>query len=335
MINPVNDEVDKLDQALEQMLGRADPRPTPSSEGTKRAKQTVRKEWEAVSRRRITRRRLVMLATAATVALGFTLAWQSWWVPDSLPVQVASIEKSIGTLFVAGDDASLETAGDLQILHTKQVIVTDIGSRVALAWGTGGSLRVDENTRLTLNSENSVYLDRGRIYFDSVTDNGEPAELTIKTRHGDLIHIGTQYMTEVTDDTLVVSVREGSVSVKGNYHQRTTDAGTQVRLTGRNVPETLNIGTYGAMWQWIEHVTPGPISHGKNLRDLIEWISRETGRDYRFENAAVEIAVDEGDASGDLSQNPSAALEQLLRINNLSYRLDPNNGDIIISQSGR
>lgn len=334
MMKSASDNTKKDDQAVEQLLGRATLRPAPSAEGTERARRAVHEEWMAKSRRTKMRRQMMMLATAASIALALTITWQNWLAPEPAAIQVATVEKSLGTLFVAGNDAALESASDLQILHANQAIVTDIDSRASLAWGLGGSLRIDENSRLMLISERSVYLERGRIYFDSQTDSAEQAVLTIVSHHGELTHIGTQYMAEVTDETLVVSVREGTVNIDGVHHQRTADAGTQVRMSGPNLPVALNIGTYGALWHWVEQVAPPPTSRGNKLRELIEWASREMGRNYRFENAAVETAVDEGDVSGDLSQIPGDALNQMLRTNNLSYRLDPDNGDIIISQAG-
>ena len=74
MTNP-GDTVSNTDRALEQLLERAEPRPTPSAEAAQLAKHAVREEWNTVTRRRVGRRRTMVFATAATIALGVALTF--------------------------------------------------------------------------------------------------------------------------------------------------------------------------------------------------------------------------------------------------------------------
>ena len=91
-----------------------------------------------------------------------------------------------------------------------QVVETRTNSALGLVWGSGGSLRLDEDTRLEFIDEKTVFLYRGRVYFDSIhSDGSDSTSLVIKTSQGVVTHIGTQYMASIDGDELIVSVREG------------------------------------------------------------------------------------------------------------------------------
>ena len=88
-----------------------------------------------------------------------------------------------------------------------------------LSWGGGGSLRIGENTRIRFTDTATAFLEEGRVYFDSVqvlaaSDHAEDSPaFTLATEHGNVRHLGTQYMVEADAQRLVVSVREGEVVV--------------------------------------------------------------------------------------------------------------------------
>lgn len=321
------------DRAIEELLGRAAPRPTPPPDAVQKAKLAIRQDWQQVTRRRTTRRRLALLATAATFVFAVALVTNTLLAPVEQPVQVATLDKAVGTVYMLGEKSELSPVADLEVVRSGETIKTDRNARVGLSWGSGGSLRLDQDTEVRFVSAGRIELHRGRVYFDSLPGAGPAAALTITTREGDVTHVGTQFMAAVDDASLTVSVREGKVRVDG-YHRLTVDEGKQTRLVGSSQPEVLDIRGYGPDWQWVEIAAPVRALNGKKLKDLLAWVARETG--YRLEfGDGLESVIDEVEVTGVDRDTPREALEKSLRITALNYRYDDDNGVIIISHAGR
>ncbi|MDX1517483.1 MAG: FecR family protein [Woeseiaceae bacterium] len=323
----------ETDQAIEDLLGRAAPRPTPPAETAAKAKLAIEQEWQQVTRRRIVRRRMLLTASAATFVLAIALVMNTLLAPVEQPIRVATMDKAIGTVYMLGEKSELSPVVDLAAVRSGETIKTDRDAGVGLSWDTGGSLRLDENTEVRFVSTDRIELRSGRIYFDSMPETGIPATLTIDTREGEVTHVGTRYMAAVDSASLTVSVRDGKVRVDG-YHKVTVDEGERMRLVGSSQPEMLDIRGYGPDWQWIELTAPVQAVGGSKLKDLLAWVARETG--YRIEfNDGVEAAIGEVDVTGVDRDTPREALDKSLRITALDYRFDDENGVIIISHAGR
>ena len=110
---------------------------------------------------------MAQYAIAATVLLGAFLAFDSFRTPVIDIVQVGTIEKSVGPVYVLGEQSELRETGDLSNVVAGQTIVTGDGAGLALAWGRGGSIRVDEHTRVQFTDDQAIFLESGRVYFDS------------------------------------------------------------------------------------------------------------------------------------------------------------------------
>ncbi len=318
----------RSDEALETLLKEAGPRPMPSAEDEATARRAVRAEWRAVTGKRRRQARIMQYAMAATVLLGAFAVFSMLRIPVAESVQVASIEKSFGAIYLLGESAELQEARDIIAVRSGQTIVTGDDAGLALAWGTGGSLRVDENSRIEFARDDGVYLRSGRIYFDSTPSalvGGSTAEgFAVRTDHGDVIHVGTQFMTRSDKDELVVSVREGRVSIDGRYHDVTASPGEQVTLAGRQQPVTLNVSRSGDAWAWIGRTTPAADVDGMPLHAFLEWATRELGLQLEYEGDA-EGAADKP-LRGTIDTEPSVALEMWLAAADLNYRIE---GDIL------
>ena len=310
------------DRALEELLGRASPRQAPPADVNQRVKAAVREEWRKEHRRNAMRRRTAMFAAAASVVLAVAVVWTTWLAPLPPPVQVATLEKSMGTIYLLSEQAELRRAENLRSVQSGQTIVTAENASVGLRWNHGGSLRLDANTEVLFAAKDSIELRSGRVYFDSLPDSGAKSSLKIRTEHGDVAHIGTQFMTAVDDDSLIVSVREGKVSIDGRFYDDTVEAGNQARLVGSRRPEILSIRTFGPEWEWIEATAPIAVMQGKSLYDFLLWISRETGLEVRFESDEVERVAREESPKGDLDETPRVALRQSLLSADLAYDID-------------
>ena len=243
------------DDALEQLLKHASPRPTPSRSDEAAVRQAVRGEWQKLTEKRQSRRRVWQFAVAATVLVGVFSVFGVLRVPAVEAVQVATLQKSFGSIYLLGEKSELRETRDLSLVSVGQTIVTGDATGVALAWGEGGSLRLDENTRVRFTAGNSVYLESGQIYFDSEpsillagTATVRSGDFSVITDHGEVAHIGTQFIVGVDTDELTVSVREGRVTVDGAYHDHVAMTGQQVTLSGRQQPSVLTVSQSGGIW---------------------------------------------------------------------------------------
>lgn len=316
------------DEALEQLLRRASPRPTPSQSDEVAVRKAVLAEWQHVSGRHQSRRRIMHFAVAATVLIGVFSVFSFFRLPVIETVQVASIEKSSGSIYLLGENAVLRETPDLSIVLSGQTIVTGKQAGMALAWGDRGSLRMDENTRVEFTAENSVFLKSGRIYFDSepsqLTSNvtaGRTQQFVVSTDFGEVAHIGTQFMTGVESDELTVSVREGQVAIDGEYHSRIATSGQQLTFSGRQKPSVLSISRSGSHWDWVSRMSPVTDVDGKTLHEYLLWASRELGLEIKWLGEAEDVAR-KAILRGTIDKEPAEAMKLRIASAALSWRID-------------
>lgn len=313
--------------ALEELLRHASPRPTPSADDEAAVRAAVRAEWRDLTGNRRTRGRVMQYAIAATILIGVLAVFNMLRVPVVENVRVASIEKSIGPVYLLGEEAELRETNDLTNLMSGQTIVTGSGAGLAIAWGSGGSIRVDENSRIEFTDNRSVFLESGRVYFDTHgsslvagIDAGDIPALTLRTELGDVDHLGTQYMTEVSSGRLVVSVREGEVSIDGKFHVETVKAGKQATISGRQPPSILSISRSGEAWSWVNRITPPVDVEGRSAYEYVRWAAREMGLEYEFIGQA-ESTARKGELRGIIEMEPAIAVPLRLESHTLESHI--------------
>lgn len=322
------------DDAVEALLARASPRPVPPETDAREIRAAVKSEWRSVTGRHRSRRRWVRFAAAASVLLAVFVSLNSLRTGNVDTVQVAEIGKRFGSIYLLGDNAELFEGNNLTTVTAGQTLITDSNSGIGLEWGEGGSLRVDENTRIEILSRDSVYLRSGRVYFDStpgltasVPMSETEALLTIATDFGEVRHIGTQFMAAADSARLTVSVREGEVVVESAGRSAPANAGRQLVISGSGGFDVVNINAYGGAWVWAEETTPEASLDGRTVSEFLDWVSRETGLalDYRSQQARASAAQI---LNGRLNVPPRQALEVWMLGTDLVWQID--NGVIYV-----
>lgn len=321
-----HEELLKSDEAIETVLRSAPPRPTPSEADIASARSALRAEWRGVYGRRRMRHRIVTFAAAASIIGAIAASIFVLRVPSALPEQVAKIERATGSIYLLGEQSVLHELPDLNELSTGQTLVTGGDSAIALAWLGGGSLRVDEDSRVELVSPGEIFLRSGRVYFDSQSSAlrahdvpRSTAEFVIRTTEGLIRHVGTQYMAGVSASGVTVSVREGQVRVAGNTVDATATAGQQLRIHGNARPSYANISAHGEIWRWAERIAPEFSVDQRSAHEFIHWVARESGLDIRFESDSVEqLAHTTRMSGGSGDMEPRAALHLLLQTTTLN-----------------
>lgn len=315
--------------AIEAVLAQAAPRPVPPGPVEDDIRAAVRAEWRAVARGRRSRRRAAF-ALAASIAMAVGIAVTVFRGGAVAPVEVATLVRAQGTFFMQGEDRSAAlTPGDTRVL-SGQVLTTGAGAAVGIEWNDGGSLRVDENTEVEFVSPREISLQAGRLYFDSAA--ARPGSgLVMRTPHGTVRHVGTQYLTESSPTTLVVSVREGRVSIAGTYRDETAVAGQRLELRGSGPAIVTNTNGTGADWEWTEAVAPPVDMQGKSTYEFLQWVGRETGHAVRFESESAERLARETMLIGEIASDPRTELRLRMMTVDLDARFDTADPSIVVS----
>lgn len=323
----------QTEEPLELLLRRARPRRAPPDADRRQVRRVVEAEWLAVTARRHRRRRRQVLVAAAAVLLAVAGALYSLRFPGVAPVAVATIERSVGSLYLLGERSEVTEAGKLSILTAGQTIVTGLESGTAMRWHQGGQLRLDADTRLELLARDAVFLQSGRLYFDSqaspLSDSEAPAEshFIVRTPQGTVSPAGTQFMTAQDGRTLTVSVREGEVQVDGDYYDGSASAGQQLTLEGRNRPVLTNIPVAGGAWSWIESISASTAFENPSVYQFLAWVARETGLQLRFATPQAEQIARRERLIGRVDAAPRDALRLWMSTVDLDWHID---GDVII-----
>ena len=323
------------EQALEQLLRKAPPRPVPAGAEEAKARSAVHEEWTRVVRQRTRRSNVAKFALAATVLVAAFLSFNLFRTNGVAPVQVATIDKSFGSIYLIGERSELRETRELELIVAGQAVKTGRGSGLGLALLNGASLRVDEDTRIEFDDASTVRLHSGRVYVDSdpLTAAASSADsVSIVTSQGVVTHLGTQYMTAFRGTELSVSVREGRVTVEGSYHDATVMPGQRVILRGSQRPTVTNIATYGDAWSWTEDMAPGVELDGKSIYDFLQWVGHETGHKIRFETPGAERVAHDFTLEGTVASSPAKALHLWMMTVDLAYRME--DGVIYISEIG-
>ena len=307
------------DIALERVLEQAEPRPQPSAEAVERARLAVKDEWQRTIGQRQARRRLKVFAAAAGILLAVAAVMFTVLSPPPLAVEVATVDRATGAVYILGEQSVLERTEGPTSFTTGQTIFTGDAAAVGLRWSEGGSLRLNERTEVTFVSTERIELESGQIYFDSVSPSGVDVALTIGTPHGDVRHVGTQFLIDVDDDALIVRVREGRVDVEGRLFDGHALEGEMLQLRGNEPPQKTTTTIYGTHWEWIEVVAPVVTMEGRTLGEFLDWVERETGLVVIFDSRDLQRAVVDETMRGVVSEAPRVALRQRLETYDLSF----------------
>jgi ferric-dicitrate binding protein FerR (iron transport regulator) len=281
------------DAELARLFAQAAVRPRPRAKSEAAAFDALRGEWQQVVRQR-RQRRVAPLAVAASVLLAIAavigLTTRSAGIDPG--AAVAAIARAEGTEITWRDENTqtqpLASTVDLRI---GQRLSTGAGSRVALAWHGGGSLRMDEHTRIEFVSARSVRLVAGSVYFGSAAPGQSAgAALSIQTPAGEVLHVGTQFMMRVDGDEVELSVREGQVRVTGDGFELVVRPGEQLDLDPGGLRSRRSIESYDETWSWTQAIAPRERLEGRTAFEILAWAARETGRHIDYAPGAEALA---------------------------------------------
>jgi transmembrane sensor len=313
------------DNQIAQLLKLAGRRPMPDSKRMQQACDAARTEWRrtVVGRRR---RRISLFSVAAGAAAAVAAAALLWFGGPRPIIEaptVASAQRLTGVIHVvdASDrvvDRSLTTGGRLRAGDRVEL---SAASRAAFALDNPTSVRLAGDTRVRFAAADRLVLERGTLYLDARPAAATSVAVVIETPFGRVRHVGTQFELRLDAASLDVRVREGQAVVDRDGGHFTTTVGEALRIRGDGTTERRSIETSGQDWDWITTIAPPFTLEGATVPALLEWVSREQGWQWAFEDAAARRLAERAVLHGSIEGlTPEEALAAALPVAGLTAR---------------
>jgi ferric-dicitrate binding protein FerR (iron transport regulator) len=264
------------EDATVQLLHVAGPRHPVPEQRAQRVRAAVRSAWEARTRRRAVRRRTVLVLSAAGAAgLAFAAVLPLLDTNGAFGGDPVALVDRV-------DGGSRLQRGDP--VRAGEWIETGDGSRVALRFNDGASVRLDAASRLRAISRTVVELTRGAVYLD--TGDGTDR---FEVRAGIAVarDIGTQFEVRLIGGSIRLRVRTGLVQLTASDRSISGRAGTEITLSAAGA-ESRPIATYGPEWDWTTRVSPPLEMDGLSLASFLDRIAREQGWTIEYRYPAME-----------------------------------------------
>jgi len=275
----------EADDAIGALLRLAGPRlPMPQASAL-RVKAAVHEAWQGkvrARRLRIAFSWTAALATAASISF-VLLSRPRTQELVRLPQTVASLERLTGVIHRVGPDRREAPLFPGAAVTGGATLETAPQGRAALRLASGGSLRLDVNTRVRLVTDTEVSLERGSLYLDSDPDSETHPSVEVSTPEGVVREVGTQFEVQVASGTVRVRVREGRIALTGRNGSHEAGAGEQLAIHENQVKRS-RVPPHGPHWDWVQRIAPGNELEGQSLAGFLDWVSRETGRPIRFDD---------------------------------------------------
>jgi ferric-dicitrate binding protein FerR (iron transport regulator) len=267
------------DESIETLLRHVGARDEPSPAVMNEVQHALHAQWREMLAERSLRRRKIAYGLAASVAIvavvaAVTLQWLS---PNRGPVAtIARIDGSLRLMAARAEAPQPARVG--QPVSVGETLQTDAGTRAALAFDAGLSLRIDGGSTLELAAPDRLILSAGAVYVDAAPGLERNASLRIQTRAGIVRHLGTQYQIRQDTRAVVLSIREGRVQIESSHGASDASAGEVLRILDGGAVERSSITPYDASWHWAIAAAPAFDIDNRLLSDFLDWVSRETGK---------------------------------------------------------
>jgi hypothetical protein len=310
------------DQDVSRLVKLGGLRVAPPDQRLDRIRGAAHAEWARVVSQR--RRRTVTAAVAVGLAAAFLLAVRLVQESDrdapGMPSLTATLTSATGPLERAGrpNQPTMLRIGDA--VTARDQIQTPRAVVAAFTLASGAVLRVNERTRVHIESPSGVRVERGTVYLD--TESASPdAAIEVRTPLGVIRDIGTQFEVDVTALRTRVRVRDGEVVLTRNSSETRAGRGTQIVVAADGVA-TSAVLVFGADWEWIGRVPSAFDLSAHTLMEFLTWVSRETGYTVAFENEDLATRVTGMTVQGSIDGlTPEEALEAVLPATGLEYSL--------------
>jgi hypothetical protein len=292
-------------EILPELLRHADVRENAPEVAKQRIKIQLKAQWRQKNSQRKKRKIWLVsgsFATAFSVLMLLIVNGQMF--SDNQTANKVLLARTQGEVKTSlSNDGDVSNAAGLLILPAGTMIETLNDGLATLTLQTGGNLRLHNNSQLIINENNEFTLAFGTVYFDSGKDNLNIANskitgsdntsphfgaITIKTLHGNIQDIGTQFQVSSNKNTLQVSVREGLINLHNDQGTQVVNQGFQLTGQSSGIFEKSIISPQDPSWQWVNEAAPKFSLEGKSLHQFLVWIAREHALTLQFSEKHTE-----------------------------------------------
>lgn len=300
-----SDRPDVDDAAVDQLLREVGARDLPAADLMNEVRQAVHGEWRAMVEQRKRRSRIVIYGLAASVVVAVLAVAVSWQFMSAPPAAAASVARVEGVLQVdpvgSGEWRAVKTG---EQVAAGGMVRTDEGTRAALDFGDGVSVRMDTGSLLKLASADRVALDHGGLYVDADPRSEAQHSLVVETAYGSVRHLGTQYQIRTARSSIEVGIREGRIEVTNAQGTHAGAAGEQLVIPREGAITRAAISPQDARWQWATHIAPAFDIDHQPLASFLNWIARETGKQLVYATPDVQTRAGQLILRGSVSELP-------------------------------
>jgi ferric-dicitrate binding protein FerR (iron transport regulator) len=319
------------DDDVARLMRLGGPRPDPPVDRMARIWTGVHDEWQHSIASRHRRRNLMMSAAAVGLAATVLLAVR-WW-PDRGGASTVSLPLT-ATLTAATGPVERESEIESRLplapgtgVTARDDIRTGSGVVAAFVLAGGSLLRVNENTRLRIDSPTVISLERGTVYVDAGSNASGPS-IEVLTHLGTIRDIGTRFEVQADEARVRVRVRDGEVVLAHGTSATRAGRGTEIASDATSVT-TRAVPLFGEDWAWVGRLPEKFELKGRSLAEFLDWVARETGFTVSFENDGLatraKSMVLEGAIDG---LSPEEALDVVLPATGLEHRVS--NGRVVV-----
>ncbi|MDJ0656034.1 MAG: FecR family protein [Xanthomonadales bacterium] len=220
----------------------------------------------------------VLLVMAGAVVIGISIT--------NLPANdLASIERIVGTAQLKSHGQWRTVTANQRPIRRDEVLRTGANSFAGLGFG-GVSLRVAPSTQLVLESTRRIKLISGTIYIDTGANAQGQSLVEVITPAGTATDIGTQFEVRYEQPLYRLRVREGQVRLVGSGQAFQSLAGDELVIDADGRHHRNSISPSDPEWGWVASIAPD--FDGRTVAELLDWVSRETGKEIRYADPGVK-----------------------------------------------
>jgi hypothetical protein len=294
--------------------------------------------WKQEVSARASRVRIRFAAMAASLvglAAVLTLVSTNDLIPRSTSLPSHTIVRIEGGQVTRnGEYLGPHDPADPSVIVLGDRIATGADSRLAIKWQGFGSLRLDQNSAITVIGDSVVRLDKGGAYFDSkghrdlsAVDGNvlRSAVLRIETPYGMAEHLGTQFLVTANADQVNVLVREGVVNFNIEDEALRVASNAKLSITKADVLLEEQGLVDQQAWKWVASISPRIAVDAHSTYEVLTWAAREQGLTVRYRQPEARLFAKTDRLMGLGAIDPQQALSMISQITDLQYEVSGDN----------
>jgi hypothetical protein len=248
----------------------------PSAQARARAIAAVAAEFHAAASPASAEPSPRLWGIAAAAALAAVCVWT--WTSMQPGATVAKLESLDGILTERGahwfSTQSTPKEGESLAAGASLTVSNDGGALLRISPVL--SVRLAAGTHATLTAADQIRLDSGTAFVDARP--GERAPLRILTPHGEVTHLGTQYLVRSDAREIEVAVREGRAQLTSSTGVKVASAGEWLlQRDGAHDVKTGTLEVSDKRFDWLGNLPSNFHLEGATLGQFLAWFHRETG----------------------------------------------------------